>query len=124
MKTMFRGDPAANAQQAVKTTSSVILANPFAAICKELDMRARLGREVNRTAPRPPRLGDIDYRSTGGGWLRYALGVRTILMASKSNVYAAEYHGSGTFHISKPKRKKTKLKEIRAKRTSKRSRRS
>lgn len=45
-------------------------------------------------------------------------------MANKSNTYAAEYHGSGTFHITKPKRKKTKLKEIRAKRTAKRSRRS
>lgn len=82
-------------------------------------------REANRVASTPPRLGAIDYRSTGGvDRLRYDLGVGTILMASKSNVYAAEYHGSGTFHISKPKRKKTKLKEIRAKRTSKRSRRN
>ena len=45
-------------------------------------------------------------------------------MADKSKVYSAEYHGSGTFHIAKPKRKKTKLKEIRAKRPAKRSRRS
>ena len=45
-------------------------------------------------------------------------------MAAKTSLYAAEYQGSGTFHISKPKRKKNKLKEIRAKRNAKRSRRN
>lgn len=45
-------------------------------------------------------------------------------MASKRSTYAAEYVGSGTFHISKPKRKKSKLKEIRAKRRPKRARRN
>lgn len=45
-------------------------------------------------------------------------------MAKKHGTYAAEYLGSGTFRISKPKRKKSKLKEIRAKRHPKRSRRN
>ena len=45
-------------------------------------------------------------------------------MAEKENVYRAEYHGSGTFRISKPKRNKAKLKETRAKRRARRSRRS
>ena len=45
-------------------------------------------------------------------------------MAQKRPIYSAEYLGSGTFRISKPKRNKSKLKEIRAKRRSKRSRRS
>lgn len=45
-------------------------------------------------------------------------------MASKDGAYAAKYLGSGTFRISKPKRKKSKLKEIRAKRHSRRSRRN
>ena len=45
-------------------------------------------------------------------------------MAQKHGTYAAEYLGSGTFRISKPKRKKSKLKEIRAKRRPKRSRRN
>ena len=45
-------------------------------------------------------------------------------MASKQGTYAAEYLGSGSFRISKPKRKKSKLKEIRAKRNPRRSRRS
>lgn len=44
-------------------------------------------------------------------------------MAEKQSLYAAKYEGSGTFRITKPKRKKTKLKEIRAKRTARRSRR-
>ncbi len=44
-------------------------------------------------------------------------------MAGKHGTYSAEYLGSGTFRISKPKRKKSKLKEIRAKRRSRRSRR-
>ncbi len=45
-------------------------------------------------------------------------------MAQKHDTYAAEYQGSGTFRISKPKRKKSKLKEIRAKRHPRRSRRN
>ncbi len=45
-------------------------------------------------------------------------------MAQKAKLYEAEYQGSGTFRISKPKRKRTKLKEIRAKRPAKRSRRN
>lgn len=46
-------------------------------------------------------------------------------MAEKKNeVYSAEYLGSGTFRISKPKRKPSKLKEIRAKRPQRRSRRN
>ncbi|MCY4597167.1 MAG: hypothetical protein OXC19_20495 [Bryobacterales bacterium] len=45
-------------------------------------------------------------------------------MAEKHDTYAAQYEGSGTFRISKPKRKKSKLKEIRAKRTARRSRRN
>ncbi len=45
-------------------------------------------------------------------------------MARKHSTYEAEYLGSGTFRISKPKRKKSKLKEIRAKRHPKRSRRN
>ncbi len=45
-------------------------------------------------------------------------------MAAKNGTYSATYEGSGTFRISKPKRKKSKLKEIRAKRTAKRSRRN
>ena len=44
-------------------------------------------------------------------------------MAGKRATYEAQYLGSGTFRISKPKRKKSKLKEIRAKRNSRRSRR-
>ena len=42
----------------------------------------------------------------------------------KTGTYSAEYMGSGTFRISKPKRKPSKLKEIRAKRNQRRSRRS
>ena len=45
-------------------------------------------------------------------------------MANKRGTYAAVYVGSGTFHISKPKRKKSKLKEIRAKVRPKRARRN
>ena len=45
-------------------------------------------------------------------------------MAEKRSTYEAEYLGSGTFRISKPKRKKSKLKEIRAKRSSRRARRN
>ena len=45
-------------------------------------------------------------------------------MAEKQNLYKAEYHGSGTFHITKPKRNKKKLKEVRAKRRARRARRS
>ncbi len=44
-------------------------------------------------------------------------------MAEKRATYDAQYQGSGTFRISKPKRKKSKLKEIRAKRNARRSRR-
>ncbi len=32
-------------------------------------------------------------------------------MASAENLYKAEYIGSGTFIISKPKRKKTKMRQ-------------
>ncbi len=46
-----------------------------------------------------------------------------VLLPEKRSVYQAEYVGSGTFRITKPKRKKTKLKEIRAKRPARRSRR-
>ncbi|MCY4187781.1 MAG: hypothetical protein OXD30_04800 [Bryobacterales bacterium] len=42
----------------------------------------------------------------------------------KSETYSAEYLGSGTFRISKPKRKPTKLREIRAKRARRRARRN
>lgn len=45
-------------------------------------------------------------------------------MAEKANVYKAEYLGSGTFRIAKPKRNKTKLKEIRAKRRDRKARRN
>ena len=45
-------------------------------------------------------------------------------MVEKANIYKAEYHGSGTFSISKPKRNKAKLKETRSKRKARRSRRS
>ncbi len=46
-------------------------------------------------------------------------------MAEKKNgVYSSEYLGSGTFRISKPKRKPSKLKEIRSKRNQRRSRRN
>lgn len=45
-------------------------------------------------------------------------------MAEKTNLYQAEYHGSGTFRIVKPKRKKTKLKETRAKRRDRKARRN
>jgi len=37
------------------------------------------------------------------------------LAKEKENVYKAEYLGSGTFIISKPKRKKTKLRQQRVK---------
>ena len=42
----------------------------------------------------------------------------------KTEVYSAEYMGSGTFRISKPKRKPSKLKEIRSKRSRRRARRN
>lgn len=42
----------------------------------------------------------------------------------KTEVYSAEYMGSGTFRISKPKRKPSKLKEIRSKRNRRRARRN
>ncbi len=45
-------------------------------------------------------------------------------MDGKDGTYKAEYMGSGTFRISKPKRKKSKLKEIRAKRLRRRARRN
>ncbi len=45
-------------------------------------------------------------------------------MAEKDGTYKAEYSGSGTFRISKPKRKRSKLKEIRAKRPRRRARRN
>jgi len=34
---------------------------------------------------------------------------------AKENLYSAEYLGSGTFIISKPKRKKAKLRQLRLK---------
>jgi hypothetical protein len=34
---------------------------------------------------------------------------------TNENLYSAEYHGSGTFVISKPKRKKGKLRQSRLK---------
>jgi hypothetical protein len=36
-------------------------------------------------------------------------------MANENNLYQAEYIGSGTFIIHKPKRKKTKLRQSRVK---------
>jgi hypothetical protein len=36
-------------------------------------------------------------------------------MADKSKLYSSEYIGSGTFIISKPKRKKSKLRQSRVK---------
>ncbi len=45
-------------------------------------------------------------------------------MAGKDDNYKAENLGSGTFRISKPKRKRSKLKEIRAKRPRRRARRN
>ncbi len=45
-------------------------------------------------------------------------------MAEKANIYRAEYLGSGTFRIAKPKRNKAKLKETRAKRRDRKARRN
>ena len=45
-------------------------------------------------------------------------------MPEKTNLYRAEYLGSGTFRIAKPKRNKAKLKEIRAKRRDRKARRN
>ncbi len=45
-------------------------------------------------------------------------------MAEKANLYRAEYLGSGTFRITKPKRNKAKLKETRAKRRDRKARRN
>ena len=57
--------------------------------------------------------------------MRYADQEGESAMAEKKNeVYSAEYMGSGTFRISKPKRKPSKLKEIRSKRNRRRARRN
>ena len=49
---------------------------------------------------------------------------KTVMAEKKNEVYSSEYLGSGTFRISKPKRKPSKLKEIRSKRNQRRSRRN
>ena len=45
-------------------------------------------------------------------------------LKQKENVYQAEYLGSGTFRITKPKRRKTKQRESRVHHPQKRGRRA
>lgn len=56
--------------------------------------------------------------------MRYAGQSGSNYVGQKYSTYSATNLGSGTFRISKPKRKKSKLKEIRAKRRPRRSRRN
>ena len=45
------------------------------------------------------------------------------MATDKAKIYQAEYVGSGTFHITKPKRKKNKKRETRVRNPQRRARR-
>ena len=94
------------------------------ASCAGEPPRCAIGRSAARPgADRPDtRRGALQ---SGDSPMRYPDQEGKSAMAEKkTEVYSAEYMGSGTFRISKPKRKPSKLKEIRSKRSRRRARRN